>query len=250
METKDFKPYVIVIVAMVLTTIAVAYHGGSVQLIMESGVRMEVPERVGQWSGSEMRFCHNPDCRWRGKLVDLDILGVCPECGEPLFTMSRAESLQLPEDTEFVKAVYTNDAEQRLQMSIVLSGAHRNSIHRPQRCLPGQGFNIREEHTIQVPIEDRSDDLGVHVIENVLGSVPEDHPDHYNFYAYWFMDSFGRETPSHYMRMLWLAWDRVIYSKSPRWAYISISGNREPTGREYEEDLKDFVAQLSPRLNK
>ena len=214
---------------------------------------MELPADVPGWAGNELRFCHNPSaCAKDYKdasyyIRDLELPDICPECGEQLFKMARAEKEALPEDTEFVKSAYTNEAGTRLFTSIVLSGTARDSIHRPQRCLKGQGNTIDGEYNLKVPLEGR-DPLKIRVIKasrvfhTAEGEVP-----YFSYYAYWFVGQ-DRETPSHYARMFWLAWDRVVRSKANRWAYIAVSGKREAEGTEYEADLIDFVQQVYPHI--
>ncbi len=153
----------------------------------------------------------------------------------------------LPKDTEFVKSAFTNDTGGRVFASIVLSGRERNSIHRPQRCLVGQGNTIMDEHVIEVPMEGRKP-LKVAVIEaERVYNTAEGPQTYFSYYAYWFVGQ-DRETPSHYARMLWLGWDRVVRSVAHRWAYIAVSGKREVEGREYEAEIIDFVQTVYPSI--
>jgi len=237
---------------MIITVFALAFTVG-VKLDFVPGVAMGLPEEVEGWVGNELRFCHNPKvCAKDYKeasfyIRDLDFPDICPDCGEHLFKMARAEKEALPEDTEFVKSAYTNDAGTRLFTSIVLSGTARDSIHRPQRCLKGQGNVIDGEYTLKVPLEGR-DPLKIRVIKasrmfrTEAGLVP-----YYSYYAYWFVGQ-DRETPLHYSRMFWIAWDRVVRSKANRWAYIAVSGSREAEGEEYEKDLIDLVQKIYPHI--
>lgn len=250
MEKSLFKPFVSIVILMTVSIFALAFTV-DVKLDYIPGVSMKLPKDVEGWYGNELRFCHNPeqcarDYRDASYYVsDLEIPDICPECGDRLFNMARAEKEQLPDDTEFVKSAYTNEAGTRLFTSIVLSGTARDSIHRPQRCLKGQGNNMDGEYTLEVPLEGR-DPLQVRVIKTsrtyhtAEGTVP-----YYSFYAYWFVGQ-DRETPYHLGRMFWLAWDRVVRSKANRWAYIAVQGERDPEGKEYEKDLVDFIQQVYP----
>jgi len=237
---------------MVLSIFALAFTVG-VNLDFVPGVVMELPEQVERWVGNELRFCHNPTVcakEYRDAafyIRDLEIPDICPDCGSHLYNMSRAEKEQLPEDTEFVKSAYTNDAGARLFTSIVLSGTARDSIHRPQRCLKGQGNAIDGEYTLEVPLEGRGP-LKVRVIKASRTFHTADGPvPYYSYYAYWFVGQ-DRETPYHVGRMFWLAWDRVVRSKANRWAYIAVSGPREAEGEAYEADLIDFIQQAYPYI--
>jgi hypothetical protein len=142
-------------------------------------------------------------------------------------------------------------------VSIVLSGRERDSIHRPERCLVGQGSTIVNQHfwnviapqVIEIPLEGRAP-LKVAVLETVRNyrGADGERKTYYGYYAYWFVGQ-NRETPSHYARMLWLAWDRVINSVANKWAYIAIAGDREDeTSDAYKQSIVDFVQKLYPHL--
>ncbi len=214
---------------------------------------MLLPEEVGEWVGNELRFCHNPEtCAKDYKdasyyvrdLIDRD---ECPNGGDKLFSCARAEKEQLPSDTEFVKSAYTNSVGTKLFTSIVLSGTARDSIHRPQRCLRGQGNTLDDEYTISVPISGR-DPLSIRVIKTSrIFNTPEGEVPYYGFYAYWFVGQ-QRETPHHLTRMFWLAWDRVVNSVANRWAYIAVSGVREIENDNFEDDVIRFVQQVYPEI--
>lgn len=252
MERNLLKPFLSIVILMTFAIFALAFTVG-VELDFMPGVKMELPEQVGGWEGNELRFCHNPEACAREYrdaafyINDLEIPDICPDCGETLFNMSRAEYDALPKDTEFVKSAYTNEAGTRLFSSIVLSGTARDSIHRPQRCLKGQGNTLDGEYTLEVPLEGR-DPLKIRIIKasrefhTAEGVVP-----YYSYYAYWFVGQ-DRETPLHLGRMFWLAWDRVVRSTAHRWAYIAVSGKREEEGTAYEADIIDFVQNIYPYL--
>ncbi|MDZ8117397.1 exosortase-associated EpsI family protein [Pontiella agarivorans] len=252
MEKSLFKPFLIVVILMTVSVFALAFTVG-VELDFVPGVKMELPEEVQNWHGNQLKFCHNPeecakDYRDASFYVsELEIPDICPVCGSRLYNMARAEKEQLPEDTEFVKSAYTNEAGTRLFTSIVLSGTARDSIHRPQRCLKGQGNTLDGEYDLEVPMEGR-DPLKVRVIKTSRTfRTEEGEQPYYSFYAYWFVGQ-DRETPSHYSRMFWLAWDRVVRSTANRWAYIAVQGEREAEGTEYEGEIISFVQEIYPQI--
>lgn len=252
MEKSIFKPFLTVVILMLLATLALAFTV-DVKLINKPGVVMHLPGSLEGWVGNELRFCHNEKCysssshQGQYYVSELELPDICPDCGEHLYKMSWAEYDALPKDTEFVKSAYTNDGGNRIFTSIVLSGAQRNSIHRPQRCLVGQGNTITSEHVIEVPLRGRHP-LKVAVIEAQRQYKTAEGPQvYYSYYAYWFVGQ-DRETPSHYARMFWLGWDRVVRSVSHRWAYIAVSGQRDPESREYEKEIADFVEEVYPPL--
>ena len=249
MEIRSFTPYLVLIGLMIIATLALAFTV-DVELNDQPGIRMDLPATMeGNWAGDELRYSHDRDDPKQYRVSDLEFPGIDPDTGEKLFTMSYAEYEALPHDTRFVKSIYTNTLDQQVFVSIVLSGAERNSIHRPQRCLVGQGNTIVDTKYLKVPLEGR-DPLKLCILETVKNyRDQEGNPQAYfGYYAYWFVGQ-KRETPSHYERMFWLAWDRVIRSVAHKWAYSAVSGKRG--GEEddvYHEEITDFVQKLYPHL--
>jgi hypothetical protein len=254
MEKSLFKPFLTVFALMVVASLALAFTV-NVRLEDQPGVVMKIPDTLpGGWVGNEMRFCHNKKCyptspsRGDYYIRDLEFPDICPDCGEKLYTMSWAEYDALPKDTEFTKSVYTNAAGERMFTSIVLSGRERNSIHRPERCLVGQGYTIMGEYVLDVPLPGRKPlKVLVAKLERLFGTQSGEKKAYYSYYAYWFVGQ-DRETPSHYARLFWMGWDQVVRSVAHRWAYIAISSEREKEGTAYEQQIIDFVQKLYPKI--
>jgi hypothetical protein len=258
MESRAFTPYLILIGLMIITALALAFTV-DVTLNDQAGVKMALPATMADgWVGDELRYSHDPEDPKQYRVSELEIPNIDPKTGKKLFTMSLAEYEALAKDTQFVKSIYTNDATDQVFVSIVLSGRERDSIHRPERCLVGQGSTIVNQHfwnvvapqIIEVPLEGRRNPLKVAVLETVRNyrGADGERKVYYAYYAYWFVGQ-GRETPSHYMRMLWLAWDRVVHSRSHKWAYIAISGDRkDEKSKDYEKEVVSFVQKLYPHL--
>lgn len=58
----------------------------------------------------------------------------------------------LPKDTSYASRLYSAPDGAWAVGNIVLMGADRTSIHRPEYCLPGQGWQIRDRTEIRLPI--------------------------------------------------------------------------------------------------
>ncbi len=81
---------------------------------------MELPDSIGQWYG----IAQKP---------------------------SKAELEQLAADTSFARRVYTNAFGDSIMASIVLAGEDPdNSLHRPERCLPAQGWTILDSKVVTI----------------------------------------------------------------------------------------------------
>ncbi|MFA5688392.1 MAG: exosortase-associated EpsI family protein [Kiritimatiellales bacterium] len=248
MEKRAYTPYLILIGLFAIAALALAFTV-DVSLDDQPGIRMELPVSLaGGWTGDELRYSHNPDHPKQYLLSQLELPDTDPETGEKLYTMSLAEYDALPHDTQFVKSIYTNEISDQVFVSIVLSGSERNSIHRPQRCLPGQGNTITATKYIKVPLEGRKPlDVCVLEIQRRYSDKEGNPQTYYGYYAYWFIGQ-GRETASHYERMFWLAWDRVVRSVAHKWAYVAVSGDRKAAGETYQTEITEFVQKIYPQL--
>ena len=249
MEIRSFKPYLVLIGLMIVTALALAFTV-NVDMNDRPGVRMDLPATLDEWAGDELRYSHAGETDSKQyRVSELEIPNIDPETGEKLYRMSFAEYEVLPKDTQFRKSIYTNGVSGQVFVSIVLSGKERNSIHRPQRCLVGQGNTISDTKYMTIPIEGR-DPLKVCILETIKNYHDGEGKTqaYHGYYAYWFVGQ-GRETSSHYERMFWLAWDRVVHSVAHKWAYIAVSGKRlDDESEDYKQEISDFVQKLYPHL--
>lgn len=246
MEKHPVKPFLVVIGLLIMTSLALAFSA-NVSISDEAGVRVALPDQVADWKGDEMRFCQAPACQEAHYVSTLTNLTVCPTCNGKLETMTKAERDLLPKDTLVLKKRYTSPAGQVLYASIVMSGSERSSIHRPQLCLVGQGNQIVKSTVVPVALAGRSD-LEVMVLDMLRRwRSPDGRSGEYpSYYAYWFVGK-GRETASHIQRMIWMATDRIFHNVSHRWAYISVSGNRDEKG-DYVQGMQEFVGLMYPYM--
>ncbi len=244
---KSYIPHILVIVLLAAASVALGIRG-EIALNDEAGIKTILPERVGEWVGYDMLFCQNENCRKDYKTMELEDTSHCPACGGKLDPMSIGENRLLPKDTVLLRKMYKSTDDRTLLVAIVLSGRERSSIHRPQVCLKGQGGNIVGSEIVPAPLEGR-DPVNVMVLDvdwqHDLGGGRTFK--NYGYYAYWFV-GVDRETPYHLERMIWMAYDRVFKNVSHRWAYIALSGNRDPQSREYEDEIRDFVRDFYPQV--
>ncbi len=258
MERTSYVPYILIIVLMVLASLALAFTV-DVSISDESGVRMttradgevimHLPDAMGRWTGEEIRFCQNQLCEHQFGVSQLEDLHICPDCGGKLGSMTLLEKEELPRDTQMIKKRYdTALEEENVFVAIVLSGRERSSIHRPQRCLIGQGNTIANSQVVTVELEDGGE-VEVMVLDTVRNIRLEDGRElaYHGYYAYWFVGK-GRETPHHLERMLWMASDRVFHNVSHKWAYLGIQGRRDSDNDNYLETVRTFVRHLHPEV--
>ena len=135
----------------------------------------------------------------------------------------------LPADTQFAKAVYyspVQDAASRdvIHCEIVLSGAERRSIHRPEVCLQGQGWTLMESSTRRLPMGGGRE-LSVrdlYIRKDITLKDGTRRPLRAHFF-YWFV---GQDvtTPSHAGRIWLTLRDNVAHGVNHRWAYATRAG--------------------------
>lgn len=248
MEKREVKASLTVIALLALTALALIFTV-DVKVVGQPGITLGLPANAGAWSGRQVFYCHSKTCNWAGHR-DPPAEPKCPRCGQPLHTATTMETDVLPADTEFAKFLYTKPGGGRIFVSVVLSGREREGIHRPQRCLVAQGYEITRSRTARIPMEGRGP-LDVMVLETLRherlpNTPPRDIP---NSFAYWFVGQ-GRETPYHGVRMFWLAWDRLWRGIAHRWAYIVIQDLRGGSPAAFEADLKDFAPEFNRQIKR
>ncbi len=248
MEKRSPIPYVAIVAALVVATLALAFTP-DVRYTGEAGVREQLPARVGEWTGETIYFCQAQDC---GKVVrasEIKDPGQCPYCGGALSGGSALEWSLLPPDTEIHKAVYTRpNSDESLVVAVVVGGRSRTSIHRPQICLVGNGQEITETRPISVTT---SDGRKIRVtLLNLLrsGRAPSGVVMRQStFYTYWFIGK-GHETDSHLVRMFWMAYDRIVHGVWNRWAYVGIAGQPLQDAKATDELAASFVRDFEPLI--
>lgn len=226
------------IVAFLLSvlTLSACRFSPAVRAGESAGVIMELPSSVGRFIGDELE----PD---------------------------KVEKEILPTDTQFVKMRYRTlakypEASDMANVTIVLAGAERRSIHRPEVCLDGQGWTLLDAHVLPVEISPgkvlQVKDL--HISREIV------RPDHSKttlsaHYLYWFVGT-DVTTPSNFTRILLTTWDNIARSVNHRWAYPSVtvwvtdnldpneSGQRKRSSAESVKLATELIRELVPKFQK
>ena len=245
---KTHPPALAMSAGLLLAALALMPTAGRIRNSDIAPVQAEPPPRVGEWTAERVRYCHQAGCRkeWRGASAAGEI---CPACRGPLHSLSFLEFSLLPRDTSLHKAVYVATNRPSFVTSIVISSRERSSIHRPEVCLVGQGSELVHAFVHESPRAE-GPPLRVTVLE-LVRRVPRadgEATEVPTYFAYWFAGPRRRETPSHYTRMAWMAYDRVVRGEASRWAYIAVGGSRSAQDRAYLGELDRFLRELAPSL--
>ena len=195
--------------------------------IQPMGVKMELPESIGQWSGVPQK-------------------------------VTQAEVDELAADTSFARRMYSNAFGDQILASIVLAGEDPdNSIHRPERCLPSQGWTIMDSRTVTMNAPNLpGGKLKVTRLHN-LQKIKDNHGNLHNVYNlnyYWFV-GYTDVTPSAIDRAVMDIRDRVKKGYNQRWAYVTVAANITEGlvkfGRSEaasDQMLQSFIQDLFPRI--
>lgn len=239
----------ILLVTLLGATYFMAHHA-EVTFSGQSGVTPRLPDHVGAWTGEDLFFCQTMTCQWTYTRGELGSATNCIRCEGRLSPGSPVEWALLPGDTEIIKKLYRRGDEVPLVAAIVLSGADRTSIHRPQICLVGGGQEIVASHQREVLLAH-----GGHTDLVVLDLLRRGRAENgqmqsmERFFSYWFVGP-DRVTASHWARMFWMGFERIFKGVSHRWAYISISGSRTANSSAHLEALDEFVRDFYPQVVK
>jgi EpsI family protein len=164
----------------------------------------------------------------------------------------------LAKDTQFARKVYTSPEGDTIFVSIVLSGDDMTtSIHRPERCLPAQGWSLvnTSQRAITLP---NSAVLKTTRLSNVREMTAKDRQRFLlpNLTYYWFV-GYNQTTPSHFTRTMLDLRDRIMGGYNQRWAYVTVAatvtqGIARPERTEAETGamIESFIRELVPRLTK
>jgi hypothetical protein len=140
--------------------------------------------------------------------------------------LSRLELGWLPLDTTFGRRLYEWPDHSPIQISVVLMGADRTSIHKPEYCLKGQAWTFNQDDMgyLQLPMERPFPyELPIRIIpitSTVGGGTDESQNNRRGFYLYWFVTD-KEITAGHGQRMLSQSLHMLRTGEVQRWAYIT-----------------------------
>lgn len=201
-----------------------------------------LPDRFGEWRAERVFFCQHDQCASSFIESELEGAATCPSCGGKLDQIALGERTLLPEDTIIIRRQYLGGQGEPIMVTLVLSGKERRSIHRPQQCLPAQGFTVESTSVLSVPLEGRNP-LKLTLMHarkrGGAGVAPA------VVLAYWFAGG-GHETHDHFERMGYMAWDVLIHGVRARWAYVSLQ--KVSRDQSADDHLSEFIRNLYPLL--
>ena len=243
MDIARYKHQIIVIGLLAFTSLGILFMG-DVRLEERLGVVTNLPDNIADFHGTTPLFCQSIDCMQAFLQDDLDGATNCPSCSGGLDTISLSENVVLPKDTVSLKKVYTSADKNTYNVSIILAGTDRRSIHRPQNCLPAQGFRIDNSRRLSIPIEG-TEPIKVQLLEIRQPSTQRNHKDERYLYTYWYAGP-DYDTSSQATFYFSLARARLFHNIAERWALVSVQTFIQEDSQHEAKQLSAFISLLHP----
>ena len=176
-----------------------------------------VPAMLHQATSAEPVLCEAPSVE----------LGDVPGFEATVLEPSEAELTTLPADTRFVKRLYTSPGGAWFQVTAVVGGTSKSSIHRPELCLPSQGFQMTD------PRDASAAGADWRFITLLRGDAPP------LGFAYTFFNQAGCRTPSHMKRIFRDVWDRSVHNRIDRWVMVTVESSTANDG-----EMASFIERM------
>jgi hypothetical protein len=165
---------------------------------------------------------------------------------------SEIELGYFPKDTSFVERYYLSPGgSPAISATIVLMGADRTSIHRPEYCLAGQGYSCDEKTVVDIPVGGPKP-YPLPVAKWKVSRMIQQ-PDGQNvkisgIYVFWFVAD-NEQTTGNVQFQCYLVRDLLLKGVLQRWAYISYFSACLPGQEEAAfERMKGLIAASVPEF--
>ncbi|MAB60332.1 MAG: EpsI family protein [Verrucomicrobiales bacterium] len=197
--------------------------------IRESAIIMVLPKSVNEWFGENM-------------------------------DTSEVVVNALADDTNYAQSQYkrrtpkTDDKIDIINAFIVLSGDDmNNSIHRPERCLAAQGFEIIFSEEKNIPVSENTSIPVKRLVSKHLNTGLK------QVSYYWFTGA-KVITAGHYSRTITDIMDRLTTGTNQRWAFVTVTSpiiegtNTHPftqhSIKETDEIISEFISNIFDQIHK
>ena len=172
------------------------------------------------------------------------------------FEMTAAEKNLLDEGVKLSRDIYSSAKGKQIMATIIVSGFEKRSLHRPEVCLPNQGWTVTDRTPMQLQLADgRELTLMMMRIFRDVEPRPGERIRTRAINFYWYIGSDGTTCADHYEHVFLSYYDAVFRNLQHRWAMASIFVplQEQPVGQEDPlqelnavEDAREFLAQLVP----
>ena len=189
----------------------------------------------------------NKVVRTNGVALPINML----QCVSEAAPITTKELDWLPGDTTYGRRRYTFPDKTWIENNVVLMGHDRTSIHKPEYCLPGQGFTIDHREVVNIPIKQpHSYDLPVMKLttSRPFRDSNGNEVQMRGIYVYWFVADDELST-DHFDRMWTMTKGLLTEGELQRWAYISYFAICQPgTEEDTFTKMANFIKKSVPKF--
>lgn len=155
----------------------------------------------------------------------------------------------LPQDTSYGRRLYRPTGAKSIgsiQVNAILMGYDRTSIHKPQYCLPANGFAIDTDEDVSINVPAFG---GIAIpMRRIVTTRMWEGQEIRGIYYYVFASE-DQVCSSHSQRMLWMARDLLREQVLKRWAYVSFFTMCYPGAEQATMDrLSQFIGLAIPEI--
>jgi hypothetical protein len=164
--------------------------------------------------------------------------------------ISAEELSTLPQDTLFGRRVYVAPDDFSVTVSVVMMGNDSRSIHKPEICLPAQGWAIEKEKKAISIHSLASYELPVMKVIGSKTITAKDGTVHLvkTVFVYWFVAA-DDVTADHVSRMLKMGGEMLRTGTLQRWAYVACMSFCYPGQEDATYDrITRFIAASVPEF--
>jgi exosortase len=252
----------------VMTRMEPAVRPGNLDFLAD-----KMPAAVGPWQGSPVWHCHNEQCmrvftedelaqnrvaplttnstssgsrEFGTRLGDMLPRYRCPACeGGELYAVSLGEKQLLPADTRLLRVRYSKGTRNAYSVTLVVSGANRDSLHEPESCLLSQGYKAKQISIMSIEAHSA---IAVKRVDLEKPSGRGGKGSRLTF-VYWIFSG-ERNTTSRWIWKLWTAWDRAIRHEASRWVMVTVTAEQPVGLKDRPDEMLKFSGELMEQLRR
>ncbi len=176
--------------------------------------------------------------------------------------MTAAERNVLDEGVELARTFYASAEGRRILVTVIVGGPGKRTLHRPEVCLPGQGWSIASSEVVPLQFTN-GDGAEATLLRLFRDAAPEGEGGRRvrmrALNLYWYIGSDGTTRPDYYGHIGKGYQDAIFKDINHRWSMVSVfvPVSEQPVGAadSFEEftvleEVRAFVSELAPRLLK
>ncbi len=225
-------------IAMVLLSAAFVFQAMTPASMIMEAPKVNLVNDLPGYISDGVRYCMNEKCNASFLLSQLkDGEKRCTICNTELSEISLGEKTILPKDTKILKRYFKSAMGNEFLVSVVIGGRHKASIHRPELCLPAQGFVMKNPSNFEV------DGIPFHAIEVASSLRPS------TVLCYTFFNQDGFKTASHTKRIFIDTLDRSVRNRVDRWVMVTVNVSTSQSYNGFSLDSEANKKALSEFLS-